>query len=330
MDTVRLGLVGCGGMGRALAVRGSELDNVVVTAVADPAEANCEAAAEQFQAAGVDHYEKLISRDDVDAVVVATPGGLHRPVVEAAAAAGKPIFCEKPLATNTTDADAMVRAVNEAGVTAMVGQVVRFHPTHKYLKQMTTEGPLGEVISMYVERLGDGWGDNHPAWRLSRAQSGGIILEVNAHEIDFMLWLAGPVTSVYAIGRRALDARLDYPDIAHVSLTFAGGAVGVLQSSNIATLGSYAGRFDCHNGSAVVSQLFGGAITWLPRDGGDKQEVSPEEMKGEDPVRAEMRAFVDSVVNGTPPAVPFEQARDVVAVGQAVYDSIDSGEPVRL
>lgn len=327
MDRVRLALVGCGGMGRALCDQARTLENAVISAVFDTDEERRAEAAERYEAVAAGSLDELLQRDDVDAVVVATPGGLHKPVVIAATAAGKHVFSEKPLAANVADADEMIRAVDAAGVKAMVGQVCRYHPTHRQLKRMVVDGPLGRIQSIYVERVGGGWGKNHPSWRLSRELSGGTLLEVNAHEIDFMTWLAGPVTRVMAVGGQMADERLDYPDVTWVSMTFASGAVGVLQSTNITTLGSYAGRFDAEGGSALVTQLFGGPITFKARaEGAEVETITPEPV--ENPVLAEMRAFVTAIIQDTEPPVTFAQARHTVAIAEAAYTSIETGEAV--
>ncbi|NUP98929.1 MAG: Gfo/Idh/MocA family oxidoreductase [Armatimonadetes bacterium] len=330
MDTVRIGLVGCGGMGRALFAQAATLDYARIVAVSDLDEARRGEAAEQFGCEGIADFAALIARDDIDAVFVATPGGYHREVVEAAAAAGKHIFSEKPLATSVEDCDAMIAAVERAGVKHATGQVCRFHPTHLRLKQMMSEGPLGPVLGMYVERLGARWAASHPTWRLSYKLSGGALMEINAHEIDFMLWLAGPVKRVSAVGGQMLEDRTDYPDLVFVSMTFESGAVGVLQSSSIATLGSYAGRFDCMDGSASVAQLFGGPITYKLRDSDETKTVTPEEMKVETPVLGEVRAFLEALRNGSEPPVTFQDGRAAVQVAEAAYQSVESGQPIEL
>lgn len=329
MDAIRLGLVGCGGMGRGLCTQAVTLDDVSVAAVADINETRRAEAAEQYGAVGLADYQELVTRDDVDAVVVATPGGLHRPVVEAAAAAGKHVFSEKPLASFTPDCDAMIAAVTEAGVKHMVGQVCRYHPTHLKLKQLVDDGPLGQVHSIYVERIGGGWGDNHPAWRLSRKLSGGSLLEINAHELDWMIWITGRVKRVSASGGQYLDDRLDYPDATFVALTFENGACGVLQSTAITTLPSYACRLDCADGSAVAPKFFGGEITFKARAAESETEtIQPDQV--EVPVKAEMRAFTDAIRNDTPTPIPFEQARHTVAVAEAAYLSIETGQAIEL
>jgi predicted dehydrogenase len=330
MIPLRFALVGCGGMGRAVASHVVQVDDVKVTAVCDLDAERAAAAAEQFGAEAVADYAAAVERGDVDAVIVATHPAAHRPVVEAAAAAGKHIFCEKPLAPFPADCEAMMAAVEAAGVKAQVGQVCRWHPTHRRLKQMVDEGPLGPVLAMYVERLGGLWGEGHPAWRLSRELSGGTLLEINAHELDFMLWLAGPVKQVSAVGGRMLDERQDYPDVAFVSMTFASGAVGVLQSSHLATIGSYAARFDCRDASAVVEQLFGGEVVYQRREAAESEKVTPAEMAVETPVLGETRAFVKAIREDLPSPVPFAEAKHNVEVANAAYESIATGRTIDL
>ncbi|MBI2301689.1 MAG: Gfo/Idh/MocA family oxidoreductase [Armatimonadetes bacterium] len=326
MEKVRFGLLGCGGMGRALADQAVTLDQAAVTAVTDVDAGRAAEAAERYGAVALGQAE-LLASDTVDAVIVASPGGYHRAAIEAVAAAGKHVFSEKPLTSYSADADACIAAVKAAGVKGMVGQVCRFHPTHLKLKTMVDDGTIGPVFSIYVERVGGGWGDKIQPWRLSRDLSGGSLLEINAHELDFMLWLAGRVKRVSAAGGNYCDSRLDYPDMAWVALTFESGACGVLQSSHITTLGSYAARIDGQHASAVIPQLFGGPITLKPRDG-ETVTVEPEPV--ETPVKAEIRAFVEAIVNDTEPPVPFEQARHTVAVAEAASTSIATGKTVEL
>ncbi|MBI5832484.1 MAG: Gfo/Idh/MocA family oxidoreductase [Armatimonadetes bacterium] len=316
-------------MGRAVAGSAASLDGVSVDVVCDLIEQRRGEAAEQFGAVPVADYREAVARDDIDAVIVAPHGSAHRPVVEAAAAAGKHIFCEKPLAPSLADCDAMIAAVKAAGVKVQVGQVCRWHPTHRRLKQMVADGPLGDVVSMYVERSQGGWG-GHPTWRLSREMSGGTLLEVNAHELDLMIWIAGPVKRVAAVGNHKVEMDQDYPDVTHVSMVFESGAVGVLQSTNIATVGTYQARMDCVNGSAVVSQLFGGEVTYRLRGSEETLKVTPEEMAVENPVTGEVRAFVNYIRCGGEAPVPFEQARLNVAVANAAYESIETGQFVDL
>ncbi|MCC7491993.1 MAG: Gfo/Idh/MocA family oxidoreductase [Fimbriimonadaceae bacterium] len=329
MQQVRLGLIGCGGMGKALCDQAVTLPGVCVTAVSDVDAERCAEAAGKYSATAVADYADLVTRGDVDAVVVATPGGLHRPPVEAAAAAGKHVFSEKPLAATVADCDAMIAAVEAAGVKSMVGQVCRWHPTHRMLHKMVQGWPLGAVRSIYVERLGSGWGANSAPWRYSRELSGGTLLEVNAHELDFMLWVAGPVKRVMAVGGQMVDLRSDYPDCTWVSLAFESGAVGVLQSTGVTTLPSYAARLDCEHGSATAASFFGGEITYkLWEPGAETQTLKPD--KVETPVLGEMRAFVTAIRDDTATAVPFREARRTVAVVEAAYHSIATGQAVEL
>ncbi len=328
MAKVRVGLIGCGGMGRALMAQAATLDDAAILTVSDLDEQRRGEAAEQFGAEGIADYHDILARDDIDAVFVATPGGYHKQVVLDAAEAGKHVFSEKPLATTVADCDAMIAAVEKAGVKHMTGQVCRYHPTHSGLKRMVDDGTLGPVLSIYVERVSGRWGGAHPPWRYSYALSGGNLMEINAHELDFMLWLCGPVKRVYAVGELFLEDRIDYRNVMFVSLNFASGAVGVLNSSGIAEVGAVSARVDCQNGSAAAYPLFNGDIRYKIRGAEAAGVVPIDELKGDNPVLGEVKAFIEAVRDDTTPPVSFHDGRAAVQVAELAYLSAERGAPI--
>ena len=129
MEELPVGLIGSGPMGASLARACAKLERAEIVAVCDISK---EAAQALGQELGVDHYaddgRRILKRDDIACVIIATPPLLHRKGVERAAKAGKHIFCEKPMATNVSDCDAMIAAVKRAGVKLQMGQVLRYLP----------------------------------------------------------------------------------------------------------------------------------------------------------------------------------------------------------
>src|SRR5947209_7045437 len=115
-------------MGRGLGKQLLEIGDAALRGVADVSAEAAQSASEELGAPSFSSAEALLDRPDVDAVIVASPPFQHRPLVELAAARGKHVFVEKPLAANTADCDAMIRAAEAAGVTLMVGQVLRYYP----------------------------------------------------------------------------------------------------------------------------------------------------------------------------------------------------------
>jgi len=250
-----------------------------------------------------------------------------------AANAGKHVFTEKPMATCVAECDTMIQACADRGVKLMVGQVCRYHGVHGKIKAIADSGELGKPTCMEVHRLGGPWGAGTWArdWRLSMEKSGGLLMEINAHEIDFMRFVCGDVDTVYAVGGIYRQKEADYPDIAMVSLKFKSGAVGLLRASQASALGGYGGRLDCELGSIEFPSFWGanGGITYA-KFGGEATTIAAGDIKVTPPVQAEVQAFVEAVRDDTPPPIPGEVGRAAVQVAQAAYRSIETGQPVQL
>ena len=332
MAKLGVGIVGCGGMGASLARGVGELETADVVACFDEAGDKAQELAATTGSRAAASYEEMLTDEAVGAVAVASPQFAHAACTLAAARAGKHVFCEKPMATSLEDCDAMIAACREAGVTLMVGQVCRYHAVHGKVQELVASGELGRPICMIVRRIGGGWGDRWSQhWRLQRGLSGGNLMEVHAHEIDFMRFVCGDVERVYAAGGLYLDQRLDYPDLALVTMHFASGAKGFLHSGQVSAIGGYGGRVDCEGGSLYFPAIWGadGGIR-MCKTGGEPTFLAASEIPVETPVTHELRDFVDAALRGTPAPVPGAEGRAAVEVALAAYRSIETGQAVDL
>ncbi|MEM3659102.1 MAG: Gfo/Idh/MocA family oxidoreductase [Thermoproteota archaeon] len=153
MGLIRVGVIGCGVMGRYHARVYSELPGVRLVATADVVEKNARVAAREFGAEKwYTDYNDLLARPDIDAVSIVVPDHLHREPTIAAARAGKAVLLEKPIATTLRDADAIVNAVRKAGITFLVGHIVRFDYNYAKAKEYMDRGLLGEPVSIWARR----------------------------------------------------------------------------------------------------------------------------------------------------------------------------------
>jgi predicted dehydrogenase len=191
-------------------------------------------------------WRELISRDDVDLVDICTPPGTHAQIAQAAAAAGKAVLCEKPLALSYAEAAAALAAVTRAGVHNAVGFNYRRLPAVALMRRMIAEGAVGEIRLWRATWLSDEFTD--PAtpwdWRFDRAMGGTTIADLGSHLIDMALCMAGPVDSVCAqavtfIGSRAsADGGGTVPvtvdDAASALLRFESGARGTMEVARAA------------------------------------------------------------------------------------------------
>lgn len=250
---LRVGIVGYGVMGRAHCYGyrvAPMLRRLPVTPVVAVMSGRNEAAVSATAAAcGVADYvtdwRRLIDRDDVDVVDICTPPGTHAEIAEAAAAAGKAVFCEKPLATSYADARRALAAVDTAGVHNAVGFNYRRLPAVALMHRMIADGAVGEVRLWRAVWLSDEFTDpaTHYDWRFDRAMGGTTIADLGCHLIDLALWMIGPVSQVCAqsqtfIGSRPLpeggSERVTVDDASAALLQFSSGARGTVEMARSA------------------------------------------------------------------------------------------------
>ena len=230
-----VGLVGCGMIGQIHADGLQKLvddGEIRAVAAADPSESARQAANRncRFDALYADPYQ-VIEDPAVDAVMITAPTATHRDLVLATLAAGKSLFCEKPLAPTFDTVQALADAAQAAGTIAQVGFHSRFHPLPNELRRLLETGELGAPMS-YSLRDDQYWptGDvvpGHSSWRSRRAESGGgALIEHSIHAADLVSWLFGPTASVSARTRAMFG--YDVEDVAAMTIEHQSGVVGTL------------------------------------------------------------------------------------------------------
>ncbi len=190
--------------------------------------------ARKYDAAAYDSVEALLADPSVDIVYVSSPVNLHHSHVLAAAAAGKHVLCEKPLALTLQECDEMAQACEKAGVKLMVGFMMRFHPLHLRAKRLLEAGALGKPIlaraqlsHFHVEWNADGTRN----WRQEAALSGGgSLMDMGIHCFDLLRILLGEIKEISAFADTLYN---DYAveDSAAALLRFESGAQGIVDSS---------------------------------------------------------------------------------------------------
>ncbi len=328
---MEVGLIGCGGMGMSLARALNATGAGRIGAVSDVDGERARASAEELGAKAFEDHRSMLGAGQVAAVIVASPPFLHRPLAEDALAAGCHVFVEKPMAVNLEDCDAMQGAADAAGRMLMVGQVLRYYPTWRYIRERVAAGAIGRPNGARVTRIGGGFGSYSVPWRMEMAKSGGMLMEVNAHEIDFLCEILGEPRRVYGALGRFLDDRIDYPNLAFVSIHFASGALGLLHASQVSAIGDLSGIVEGEAGSIAYRGGFGGDSQISEARHGEKPTVTRvADLEYEPPVQAELRAFLEAIAAGAPSPVPGREGRRAVAVALAAYRSAEERRPVEL
>ncbi len=232
-DTVGVALVGSGFIGDTHLQSLAQAQGARVVAIAGrTAEGAAELAAKHGVPESFGDYRAVLERDDVDVVLVAAPNDTHCPVVVAAAAAGKHVICEKPLARTLDEADAMIAATEAAGVLLMYGEQLGFAPKYRRAAELVAEGAFGDVFQV---RHGEQHFGPHSDWFWQGARAGGgVMMDMGCHSAELIRILYGkpPVESVSATLRTFAHAdRTDLDDHALATITLGGGRLGLLEAS---------------------------------------------------------------------------------------------------
>lgn len=271
----------------------------------------------------------------VDLVDICSPGTAHKENVLAAAAAGKAIICEKPLARHLRDAVEMVETCERAGVPLFPAQVVRFFPMYKRVKERIDAGAIGRPAVYRSARNGSfprPGRDFSAPYYADFAQSGGVILDVAVHDIDFARWCCGEIERVFARG--LTFAGKPFQDHALITLRFASGAIGHIEASwshprtTFRTRVEVAGdggllEWDSLDRPALLAELYDEA-------NGLRRLGSSPTADEDEPYYAELAHFVDVIEGRAQPIVTARDGLEAVRVALAAIESMRTGKVIAM
>jgi predicted dehydrogenase len=278
---------------------------------------------------------------EVDAVYVCTPTAGHLPLVEAAAAAGVAVFCEKPLAPSLPEAEAVAAAVATAGVPAQVGLVLRTSPAYRALVDLVGSGRLGrpQAVVFRDDQYFPTRGQYGSSWRADVAVAGGgTLLEHSIHDLDVLRWLLGEVASVSA--RTANFAgHPGIEDVAVATLGFASGATASLVSVWHQVLARPSTRWLevlCEHGVVAAPDEYLAPLRLVTDAGAEEVPVAPPawtlELPADERWRAALtvyapqtRGFLDALADGRRPEPGLDVAVAAHRLADAVYRSAAAG-----
>jgi scyllo-inositol 2-dehydrogenase (NAD+) len=332
--TVRVGLVGAGRMGEVLGYHlAFSVETAEFVAIADPDSEKAGRLAQKCQGPTVyNDYRELLDQNNIDAVIITTPTDSHTELIKAAAAAGKHIFTEKPLALTLAECDEAIATVNAAGVKMQVGFMRRFDPAYLAARQKIDEGAIGRPV-MFKSIGRDPWRTSLKYAR--REKSGGLIMDMGIHDFDLARWLMGDeVVRVHSEGECLVFPELkDAGDIdnAVINLKFGNGAVGNVDVSRNAIYG-YDIRTEVigSEGSLFIGSLQQTPTLLLKRNNVSHDTIPGFMARFGDAYIAEMRDFVTAIVEERETAVTGHDARAATAIAIAATRSLDECRPVLL
>lgn len=335
-------LVGCG----RIAKRHSELlgnriiDGAVLSGVCDIDPARAEQIGARFAVPWFTDMHEMMSAVAPDAVVILTESGAHARHAIELAPYGAHIIVEKPMALTLADADAMIETCDRAGVKLFVIKQNRFNVPVVKLREAVTQGRFGKLVlgTVRVRWCRPQSYYDQDAWRGTWALDGGILTNQASHHIDLLEWMMGPVEKVSAMSSTRL-VRMEAEDTAVVILTFANGALGVIEATGGARPKDLEGSISIlgEGGSVVIGGFAVNKLeTWNFVDGqpGDENvieqySVNPPNVYGFGH-QAYYEHVVDAIRNGGPQLVDGIQGRRSLELISAIYESIETGREVSM
>ena len=309
-EPLRFGICGLGFMGRTHFRYLSAHPAAQVVAVCDKNEdartgrwratGNLAAgAAEHSDLSGIAQYarpEELLADPRVQAVAITLPTPLHAECTVEALAAGKHVICEKPMAPTLADCDRMIAAARQSGRTLMIGQCIRFWPQYEKIKALVDEGLIGAVRFAKLARLSSAPTYSDGNWLLNGAASGGALLDLHVHDVDFAQYLLGLPATITAVGCRGVSGQIDH---SFATYSYADGRYALLEVS-----WAYHTPWPFEMAITVCGER--GTLTWSSRSGTDvlhyagREEVQRIACENEDGWKRELDYFVQCVRAGRP------------------------------
>ena len=270
--------------------------------------------------------DRVLARDDIDAVCVTTPTDMHPDVMVRAAEAGKHIFTEKVLATTVADAERIAAAVATASVAFCISFPRRCSPDILYAKQALDEGLLGRVTALRVRIAHDGavrnWLPEH--FYDAEACGGGAMMDLGAHGMYLARWLLGQPSRVTSVFSKVTERAVD--DNAVSVIEFDGGAVAVNETS-FASSGSYALEMDGTEGAyRMLSPADGAEIRSQHLDA--KGWQAPRALPEARPKPVDQ--WIDACLDGTPVDFGMAEAMALTEIMEAAYVADREGRTVTL
>lgn len=328
-DTIDVGIIGYGLMGRRHARVYAESGFCRIAAVCDSSAAALADAAASHSCNVYDDYCQLLDRSDIDAVSICLPDSEHSDATRRAIEAGKHVLIEKPLATDIDEAAQLVKLARRSSAAIMVGHMLRFDPRYSALHAAIDRGELGSLVFMSALRSSPLTGPMRYRGQAS------LEFHVAIHDIDLMLWCAGDtVTRTNATGVSKVLKEINTLDVVLATLEFKSGLIASLEASWVlppsfpSTLDSKL-RVVGTSGAAMVDTCNQGLFMASGAGASLPDTMRWTELGGHAAgiLRDEILHFISCIRNGDHPLVSVEDAYKSVAVACAMRRSVESGRP---
>jgi len=318
---MKVGIIGFGVMGRTHFQAWQGQEGAEVTAVCEANAdvlANATAAGNIEQQSGAvdltgisvyDNVDTMLAEAGLDAVSITLPTHLHPPFTIKALDAGVHVLCEKPMALNTDDCDAMIEAADRSGKHLMIAQCIRFWPEYAWAKDAISDGRFGKVMAASFDRLSAAPGWSKDSWFADPTKSGGVTLDLHIHDVDYVQYLFGTPEVIRASGSQFENGMLGhivsdfrYPDNLTISAT-----ASWMMSASYGFAMSF--RISLEKATLILDTKQDPAFQVFPSEG---EAYCPDDLASGDGYNGEIAHFLALVSCNASPVITPEQAKESV------------------
>ncbi|MFY9177276.1 MAG: Gfo/Idh/MocA family oxidoreductase [Caldicoprobacterales bacterium] len=263
-------------------------------------------------------YDEMLEKEDLDYVDIALPTYLHAEATIKALNKGIHVLCEKPMALNTEECQAMIDAAKANNKKLMIAQCLRFWPEYEYLKKCVDSKEYGNVVSAYFFRGGTTPKWSYENWLLNKDKSGGVLLDQHIHDVDAINWLFGTPKMVTTVGRNVFPGS-GY-DAVSTNYIYDDKVINAqddwtINSSDFGFAMTF--RVNFEKGTLIYE---GGKLTVYPHDG---EAFVPEMEEGSGYYR-EIKYFTQAIMNDTPIEVAdVYSTMETIRIANAEQESAD-------
>lgn len=307
MKQTNVGVIGVGSMGYNHVRIYSELENANLVAISDMVRGTLDKVSKEFNTVGYVDYDNILQIDDIEVVNICVPTVFHHDVVMRAIEAGKNVLVEKPIASKLNEAEEMIKAAEDAGVTLATGHVERFNPAVRVAKKLIDERAIGEVVTANSKRLGP-----FPP----RIRDVGVAIDLAIHDIDIFNYLFNSRANTVFANMSSKLKNCEFEDHAEIMTKYDSGVLSILETN---WLTPYKKRqLNITGIDGIISVDYGNQTVTLFKENNQVEDIKVE---NKEPLKEELRSFVDCVQNNTPPEVSGKDGYEALRIVDAAMTS---------
>lgn len=307
MKQTNVGVIGVGSMGHNHVRIYSELENANLVAISDMVRGTLDKVSKEFNTVGYVDYDNILQIDDIEAVNICVPTVFHHDVVMRAIEAGKNVLVEKPIASKLNEAEEMITAADDAGVILATGHVERFNPAVRVAKRLLDDNVIGEVVTANSKRLGP-----YPP----RIRDVGVAIDLAIHDIDIFNYLFESKANTVFANMSSKLKNCEFEDHAEIMTKYDNGILSILETN---WLTPYKKRqLNITGVDGIISVDYGKQTVTLYKENNQVENVKVE---NKEPLKEELRSFVNSVQNKTEPEVSGKDGYEALRIVDAAMKS---------